>query len=47
MLGLTDVYTAFCLDEACAYIMMKMRNKEKPTFEVKYSSFKDLYAKYN
>lgn len=49
-----DEYTAFCFDEACSYIMIKMQDKEnKPHFkksdkeqkstEVRYRSAKDLY----
>lgn len=29
-----DEYTAFCFDEACAFIMGKIDNKEEPNFNV-------------
>jgi hypothetical protein len=41
-----DEYTAYCLDEAVAYIIMKIKDGETPTFKVKYDSFKDLYRNY-
>ncbi len=46
ILGVNDTYTAFCLDEACAYIINKLENKEQPKFIVNYSKPSDLYEKY-
>lgn len=47
ILGLgDDPYTAFCLDEACAYILQKLDNGEEPMFKTHYSSFSQLYAKF-
>lgn len=46
ILGISDVYTSFCLDEACAYIISKLENKEEPKFIVSYSKPSDLYEKY-
>lgn len=46
LLGVTDPYTAFCLDEACAFIIRKLDNKEEPKFVVNYSKPSDLYEKY-
>ena len=49
LLGLTDTYTSYCFDEACAYIIRKIENKEEPNFskfkqnKKKYNSFADLY----
>ena len=51
ILGIEDVYTAFCLDEACVYITSKIKNGEEPVFKVKdknkpkphYSSLRDMY----
>lgn len=52
LLGIEDGYTAFCFNEACAFIMTKINKEELPVFdreEVKeqkpkhYSNFKDLY----
>lgn len=39
-------YTAYCFDEACAYIIKEMEQGEEPQFTVKYKSFKDIYSKY-
>jgi len=46
LLGLADVYTSFCFDEACAFIIGKIENGELPTFKVQYNSFADLYKSY-
>lgn len=46
LFGITDVYTAYCFDEACAFIVTKIENGEEPQFVVKYNSFKDLYKQY-
>lgn len=53
ILRIDDEYLGFCFDEACALIVTKMQNKEKPTFDEeskkenkpkkKYRSFTDLY----
>lgn len=32
LLGIDDEYTAYCLDEACCLISMKIQNKELPVF---------------
>lgn len=53
LLGIDDEYSAYCFDEACALIMTHLDNKEEPTFAQKnkpghkYTSFSDLYAKYD
>lgn len=44
LLGLSDEYTSYCLNEACAYIISKIDNGEEPAFKKKYKSFTDLYA---
>lgn len=56
ILRINDEYLGFCFDEACAFIVMKMQNKEKPKFDddkkethhvkKKYKSFTDLYKDY-
>lgn len=46
LLDIADSYTAFCLDEACAYIINKLENDEEPKFVVNYSKPSDLYEKY-
>lgn len=46
LLGLEDSYTAFCFDEACAYIMRRVDEGEELYFVKKYKKFSDLYAQY-
>ena len=46
LLDITDPYTAYCLDEACAYITGQIEKDEEPQFKKKYKSFKDIYAQY-
>lgn len=51
ILGIVDVYTAYCLDEACAYIISKIQKGEEPDFNIQkeslekrhYSSLRDMY----
>lgn len=43
ILGVEDEYTAYCLDETCAYITGRLENGDKPSFETHYSSFSDMY----
>lgn len=43
MMDIADPYTAYCFDEACAYIVSKIENGEKPVFHTHYKSFRDLY----
>ena len=45
-LDIADPYTAYCFDEACAYIIQKIEDGEEPKFEKPkqhFSSFKDMY----
>lgn len=53
LMGIVDVYTAFCFDEACAYITSKIKQGEEPDFNAvkskslekpHYSSLKDMYS---
>lgn len=46
LMGIEDPYTAFCLDEACALIAVKLDNGEEITFVTKYKSFSDIYKDY-
>ena len=46
LLDIVDPYTAFCFDEACAYITKKMEDGEEPIFKLKFKSFSDLYKHY-
>ena len=47
LLGIIDDYTAYCLNEACAYIQIRIDNDETPVFHKTYRSFKDIYAEYS
>lgn len=52
ILGIVDVYTAFCLDEACTYIASKIKDGEEPDFTIQnssiekphYNSLRDMYS---
>lgn len=46
LVGLEDAYEAFCLDEACAYIIQQIEDGNEPLFKKKYNSFKEMYEKY-
>lgn len=41
-----DPYTAYCFDEACAVISIKLEKGEEPIFRQEYKSFTDLYKQY-
>lgn len=52
LVGIVDVYTSFCFDEACAYITSRIKDGEEPNFTVKeneslekphYSSPREMY----
>lgn len=43
ILGVKAEYDAYCLDEAVAYIILKMEQGEQPKYETKYKSAKDFY----
>lgn len=45
-MDIDDPYTAYCLDEACGYIIQKIESGEKPRFSQKYKSFNDIYRQY-
>lgn len=42
-MNIKDEYTAYCLDEAIAYISQKMKAGEQPQFEYKAKSFSEYY----
>lgn len=52
-MGIEDEYTAFCFNEACAYIITRLKNKEKPIvrFDERnkkvYSKPSDFYKKFD
>lgn len=45
-MDIADSYTAYCFDEACAYIIKKIENGEEPTFERKFKTFSEMYRYY-
>lgn len=46
MIKAQDDYVAYCLDEACAFIINKIADGEEPKFYVHYSRPSELYAQY-
>ena len=44
--GITDPYTAYCFDEACAYISRQIEEGNEPNFEKKFNSFTEMYSYY-
>lgn len=46
LFGIEDPYTAYCLDEACSYIISRIEQGEEPRFKKEYKSFKDIYRQY-
>ena len=54
LLGINDSYTAFCFDEACSLIRIKLDEGEEPVFldiskraeNKEYKSFTDFYKQY-
>lgn len=46
LMDIGDPYTAYCFDEACAYIMQKIEKGEEPQFKKDYKSFKDFYSQF-
>ena len=47
LLDIADAYTAYCFDEACAYIIKQMEDGEEPIFKVEFKSFQDMYKYYS
>ena len=52
IMGITDNYTAFCFDEACAYIVRQIRDGKEPVVRVEhnetvYNRPSDLYRRYD
>ena len=46
LLHISDPYTSYCFDEACAFIMSKLDAGEEMAFKTHYTSFTDLYRSY-
>ena len=43
IIGVTEEYDAYCLDEAVAYIILKMEQGEQPRYKKEFTSAKDFY----
>lgn len=44
LLHIEEEYAAWCLDEACMYVRMKIDEGEEPVFRKQYASFSDIYG---
>lgn len=47
LLHIEDEYLAFCIDEAVALIITRLKDGEELQFKKVYNSFSDLYKNYN
>lgn len=53
LMGIRDTYTAFCFDEACAYILKNIKEGNEPVFKNplnetnKVDKPSDLYSKFS
>nr|DAG35099.1 MAG TPA: hypothetical protein [Caudoviricetes sp.] len=52
VMGIEDVYTAFCFDEAIAYIIQRLKDGEEPVIQQEelvreYSRPSDLYNQFD
>lgn len=45
VLMIEDPYTAFCVDEACDYILSRIRGGEQPVYEHRVGSMSEFYGK--
>lgn len=51
-MGIKDEYTAFCFDEACAFIIRQIKDGKEPVMRIEndsvvYKRPSDLYRHYN
>ena len=44
LLQVEEEYAAWCLDEACLFVKMKIDEGEEPVFKKKYTSFSSIYG---
>lgn len=44
VMGIDDPYTAFCFNEACAYILSRIRAGEEPHYEKKKKKITSMAA---
>lgn len=47
LMSIEDDYTAYCFNEACAFILGKLEAGEEIQFKKQYKSFTQLYAQYD
>ena len=43
IIGIEDPYTAYCFDEACAYIIHEIQDGKTPMFKKRYTSASEMY----
>lgn len=43
IMGIEDSYTAYCFDEACAWILGQIESGEEPHYKREFKSFSELY----
>lgn len=46
LMSIEDDYTAYCLNEACAFILGELEAGKEIQFKKQYTSFSQLYAQY-
>lgn len=44
LLHVEEGYAAWCLDEACLYVQMRIDDGEEPVFKKQYTSFSSIYG---
>lgn len=44
LLAVHEEYAAWCLDEACMLVKIKLEDGEEPIFRKRYTSFSDAYG---
>lgn len=47
LMGIPDAYTAYCLDEACATIVQRIKDGEEPVEKTHYTSPSQLYKQFD
>lgn len=47
LMSIEDDYTAYCFNEACAFILGELEAGEEIHFKKQYNSFTQLYAQYD
>ena len=44
LLHIEEEYAAWCLDEACMFVKLKIDDGEEPVFKKQYTSFSSIYG---